>query len=124
MPQPVLVDLPFECFLQPVFSDDFNLPRSRMDSRRSRSPSLVRFIFSRAQGRILEQEGLFSSCTIAPLFEHDPPLNPFPMAHFYTLLTTPNVLLAPPPLASATFFRRYLATLTPLFSYSNTTTRI
>jgi hypothetical protein len=38
-----------------------------------------------------------------------------PMAHFYTLLTTPNVLWAVPPPASATFFRRHLATLTPLF---------
>jgi len=59
MPRPVLVDLPSECFLQPVFSDDINLPNPRTGSKRSRSPSLARSIFSPAKRRILEQEGLF-----------------------------------------------------------------
>ena len=59
MPRPVLVDLPAERFLQPVFSDDVNLPDPRTGSKRSRSPSLARSIFSPAKRRILEQEGLF-----------------------------------------------------------------
>jgi hypothetical protein len=59
MPRPVLVDLPPECFLQPVFSDDLNLPNTRTGSKRSRSPSLARSIFNPAKRRILEQEGLF-----------------------------------------------------------------
>jgi hypothetical protein len=59
MPRPVLVDLPAERFLQPVFSDDVNLPNPRTGSKRSRSPSLARSIFSPAKRRILEQEGLF-----------------------------------------------------------------
>jgi hypothetical protein len=59
MPRPVLVDLPSECFLQPVVSDDVNLPNPRTGSKRSRSPSLARSIFSPAKRRILEQEGLF-----------------------------------------------------------------
>lgn len=59
MPRPVLVDLPPECFLQPVFPDDVNLPNPRTGSKRSRSPSLARTIFNPAKRRILEQEGLF-----------------------------------------------------------------
>lgn len=59
MPRPVLVELPPERFLQPVFSDDVNLPTPRTGSKRSRSPSLARSIFSPAKRRILEQEGLF-----------------------------------------------------------------
>jgi hypothetical protein len=59
MPRPVLVDLPPECFLQPVFVDDVNLPNPRTGSKRSRSPSLARTIFNPAKRRILEQEGLF-----------------------------------------------------------------
>ncbi|KAF8505712.1 hypothetical protein F5888DRAFT_1651272 [Russula emetica] len=59
MPRPVLVELPPECFVQPVFSDDVNLPTPRTGSKRSRSPSLARSIFSPAKRRILEQEGLF-----------------------------------------------------------------
>ena len=59
MPRPVLVDLPSECFLQPVSFDDVNLPNTRTGSKRSRSPSLARSIFSPAKRRILEQEGLF-----------------------------------------------------------------
>ena len=60
MPRPVLVDIPLERFLQPV-SDDPNLPDIRTTgSKRSRSPSLARSIFSPAKRRILEQEGLFS----------------------------------------------------------------
>jgi hypothetical protein len=57
MPRPVLVELPPECFLQPVFSDDVNLPNTRTGSKRSRSPSLARSIFSPAKKRIREQEG-------------------------------------------------------------------
>ena len=59
MPRPALVDLPTECFLQPVFSDDVNLPTPRTGSKRSRSPSLARTILNPAKRRILEQEGLF-----------------------------------------------------------------
>lgn len=59
MPRPVLLDLPLERFQQPV-SDDANLPDIHTTgSKRSRSPSLARSIFSPAKRRILEQEGLF-----------------------------------------------------------------
>ena len=58
MPRSVLVDLPLERFLQPVF-DDVNLPNTHTGSKRSRSPSLARSIFTPAKRRILEQEGLF-----------------------------------------------------------------
>ncbi|KAI0304165.1 hypothetical protein BC826DRAFT_1101047 [Russula brevipes] len=58
MSRPVLVDLPLERFLQAV-SDDSNLATPRTGSKRSRSPSLVRSIFTPAKRRILEQEGLF-----------------------------------------------------------------
>ena len=59
MPRPVLVDLPLEPFLRAA-SDDANLPIPRTGSKRSRSPSLARSIFSPAKRRILEQEALFS----------------------------------------------------------------
>jgi len=59
MPRPVLIDLPLERFLQPVFSDDVNVPNTRMGTKRSRSPSFARSIFTPAKRRILEQEGLF-----------------------------------------------------------------
>lgn len=57
MPRPVLVDLPLEPLLRAV-SDDANLPTPRTGSKRSRSPSLARCIFSPAKRRILEQEAL------------------------------------------------------------------
>ena len=59
MPRPVLIDLPLEPFLRAA-SDDANLPIPRTGSKRSRSPSLARSIFSPAKRRILEQEALFS----------------------------------------------------------------
>jgi len=59
MPRAALVDLPPESFLQPVFSDDINLPDPHAGSKRPRSPSLARSIFNPAKRRILEQEGLF-----------------------------------------------------------------
>ena len=59
MPRPVLVDLPLEPFLRAV-SDDANLPNPSTGSKRSRSPSLARSIFTPAKRRILEQEALFS----------------------------------------------------------------
>jgi len=59
MPRPVLVDLPLEPFLRAA-SADANLPISRTGSKRSRSPSLARSIFSPAKRRILEQEAIFS----------------------------------------------------------------
>ena len=65
MPRPVLVDIPLERLQQPVF-DDPNLPDLRTGSKRSRSPSLARSIFSPAKRRILEQEGLFSPSQSLP----------------------------------------------------------
>jgi len=59
MPRPVLVDLPLEPFLRAA-SEDANLPIPRTGSKRSRSPSLARSIFTPAKRRILEQEALFS----------------------------------------------------------------
>ena len=59
MTRPVLVDLPLGPFLRAA-SADANLPVSRTGSKRSRSPSLARSIFSPAKRRILEQEALFS----------------------------------------------------------------
>jgi len=59
MPRPVLVDLPLEPLLRAA-SEDANLPIPRTGSKRSRSPSLARSIFSPAKRRILEQEALFS----------------------------------------------------------------
>ena len=66
MPRPVLVDLPPERFLQSVFSDDVNLPNPRTGSKRSRSPSFARPIFSPAKRRILEQEGFFTPAQSHP----------------------------------------------------------
>ena len=66
MPRPVLVDLPPEYFLQPVFADDVNLPNPRTGSKRSRSPSLARSILNPAKRRILEQEGLFPPAQSLP----------------------------------------------------------
>lgn len=74
MPRPVLVDLPLERFSQPVF-DDVNLPDTRAGSKRSRSPSLARSIFTPAKRRILEQEGLF----LPPQSHPSPSTTPRPL---------------------------------------------
>ena len=66
MPRAVLVDLRPESFLQPVFSEDLNLPNARTGSKRSRSPSLARSVFNPAKRRILEQEGLFTPAQSHP----------------------------------------------------------
>lgn len=132
MPRPVLVDLPTESFLQPVFSDDRNLLNTRTGSKRSRSPSLARSIFSPAKRRILEQEGLFppaqshpSSSTIprstrSPhgAFSHvfDNPKRPmgtFPAGLGDVLPSPPAAVVLPPPRVSRRVSPRLSSTPQP-----------
>ncbi|KAI0268326.1 hypothetical protein BC834DRAFT_842325 [Gloeopeniophorella convolvens] len=61
MPRPVLIDLPLDRFLQPPSPSTNTLLPPPTGSKRPRSPSLARAVFSPAKRRILEQEGLFIS---------------------------------------------------------------
>ncbi len=97
MPRPVLVDLPLERFLQPVFSDDVNLPNPRTGSKRSRSPSLARSIFNPAKRRILEQEGLFPPAQSHPSSSTIPHSLRSPHGPFLHAFDSPKRAMGPSP---------------------------
>ncbi|KAF8484823.1 hypothetical protein DFH94DRAFT_689203 [Russula ochroleuca] len=96
MPRPVLVDLPLERFSQPV-SDDMNLPNTRTGSKRSRSPSLARSIFSPAKRRILEQEGLFLPSQSHPSPSTTPHSLRSPHGSFLHAFDSPKRSMGPSP---------------------------
>ncbi|KAI0004953.1 hypothetical protein BJV74DRAFT_315246 [Russula compacta] len=81
-PRTVLLDLPLDPFLQ-TLSDDPNIPTPPTGSKRSRSPSLARSIFSPAKRRILEQERLF----------HPSQSRPYPSPSIHSLRPPRGALL-------------------------------